>query len=72
MITFALMSMLLAQQQDPLLEWMNRQAQQQLDARDRTMAAIRTSVEADRRKAELNCCRSWAGCRTIEVRCARV
>ena len=53
MITFALMSMLLAQQQDPLLEWMNRQAQQQLDARDRTMAAIRTSVEADRRKAEV-------------------
>ncbi len=56
MIAIAFLSMLLAQQQqpqDPLLEWMNRQAQQQLDARDRTIAAIRTSAEADRRKAEV-------------------
>lgn len=35
---------------DPLLAWLDRTAQQQLDQRDRTIAAIRTRVEAERRR----------------------
>jgi cephalosporin-C deacetylase-like acetyl esterase len=35
---------------DPLLRWMDRIAQQQLDARDKEIAAIRTRADAERRK----------------------
>ena len=35
---------------DPLLAWLNRIAQQQLDGRERSIAAIRTQADADRRK----------------------
>src|SRR4051794_1298519 len=38
-------------QPDPFLAWLNRIAQQQLDTRERVIAGIRTSAEADRRKA---------------------
>jgi cephalosporin-C deacetylase-like acetyl esterase len=36
---------------DPFLAWLDRIAQQQLDGRDRAIAAIRTPADADRRKA---------------------
>lgn len=36
---------------DPLLAWLNRLAQQQLDDRERAIAAIRTRADADRRQA---------------------
>lgn len=36
---------------DPLLAWLDRIAQQQLDDRERAIAAIRTPADADRRKA---------------------
>ena len=36
---------------DPLLAWLDRIAQQQLDGRERAIAAIRTQADADRRKA---------------------
>src|SRR5256885_14147014 len=36
---------------DPFLTWLDRIAQQQLDDRDRAIAAIRTPADADRRKA---------------------
>ena len=36
---------------DPLLAWLDRIAQQQLDDRERAIAAIRTQADADRRKA---------------------
>ena len=36
---------------DPFLVWLNRIAQQQLDERERTLAAIRTRADADRRKS---------------------
>jgi hypothetical protein len=36
---------------DPLLVWLNRLAQQQLDDRERAIATIRTLADADRRKA---------------------
>jgi hypothetical protein len=36
---------------DPLLQWMNRIAQEQLDLRDKYIAAIRTTQEAERRKS---------------------
>src|SRR5689334_4868178 len=36
---------------DPFLGWLNRIAQQQLDDRERAIAAVRTRADADRRKA---------------------
>ena len=42
---------LLLGQTDPLLEWMNRTAQRQLDAREAAIAAIRDRAGADQRKA---------------------
>src|SRR6476646_4721018 len=36
---------------DPFLTWLDRIAQQQLDSRERAIAAIRTPADADRRKA---------------------
>jgi hypothetical protein len=36
---------------DRLLAWLDRIAQQQLDGRERAIAAIRTRADADRRKA---------------------
>ncbi len=39
--------------QDPLLGWMDRIAQGQLDARDRVMAQVRTKDDAERRRAEV-------------------
>src|SRR5438046_2125739 len=36
---------------DPFLAWLDRIAQQQLDGRERAIAAIRTQADADRRKA---------------------
>src|SRR6516225_2820727 len=36
---------------DPFLTWLDRIAQRQLDARERTIGAIRTPAEADHRKA---------------------
>src|SRR5439155_16225642 len=36
---------------DPFLAWLDRIAQQQLDGRERAIAAIRTRADADRRKA---------------------
>ena len=36
---------------DPFLGWLDRIAQQQLDGRERAVAAIRTTADADRRKA---------------------
>ena len=36
---------------DPFLAWLDRIAQQQLDARERAIAAIHTPADADRRKA---------------------
>jgi cephalosporin-C deacetylase-like acetyl esterase len=36
---------------DPFLGWLDRIAQQQLDRRERAIAAIRTTADADRRKA---------------------
>src|SRR5438876_11859926 len=36
---------------DPFLAWLDRVAQQQLDSRERAIAAIRTQADADRRKA---------------------
>jgi cephalosporin-C deacetylase-like acetyl esterase len=36
---------------DPFLAWLDRSAQQQLDQRERTIAAIHTPADADRRKA---------------------
>ncbi len=36
---------------DPLLGWLDRIAQRQLDSRDRATSAIRTQADADRRKA---------------------
>src|SRR5690348_230450 len=36
--------------EDPLLRWMDKIAQGQLDARDKQIAAIRTRAEAERRK----------------------
>src|SRR4249920_3424429 len=36
---------------DPFLAWMDRLAQQQLDQRERALAGIRTTTDADRRKA---------------------
>jgi cephalosporin-C deacetylase-like acetyl esterase len=36
---------------DPFLTWLDHIAQQQLDSRDRALAAIRTPADADRRKA---------------------
>src|SRR5258706_15500389 len=36
---------------DPFLAWLDRIAQQQLDDRERAVAAIRTRTDADRRKA---------------------
>ena len=36
---------------DPLLTWMNRIAQQQLDAREREIGAVHTVADAERRKA---------------------
>src|ERR1700738_2141293 len=38
---------------DPFLIWLDRIAQQQLDDRDRAIAAIRTQADADRRKAKV-------------------
>lgn len=35
---------------DPLLRWMDRIAQQQLDSREKTIASVRSKAEADRRK----------------------
>jgi cephalosporin-C deacetylase-like acetyl esterase len=35
---------------DPFLAWLDRIAQQQLDGRDRAIAAVRTRADADRRK----------------------
>jgi cephalosporin-C deacetylase-like acetyl esterase len=45
-------SLVLAQtpSQDPFLGWLNRLAQQQLDERERTIAAIRTAADADKRR----------------------
>lgn len=40
-----------SQPPDPLLTWLDRIAQRQLDERDRAIAAIRTPADADRRKA---------------------
>jgi hypothetical protein len=34
---------------DPFLAWLDRIAQQQLDGRERAIAAIRTQADADRR-----------------------
>jgi len=39
------------QSADPLLKWMDIQAQQQLDQRERTIAAIQTSADAERYRA---------------------
>src|SRR5215204_475451 len=36
---------------DPLLAWLDRIAQQQLDQRERKIAAIRTRADAERRQA---------------------
>src|SRR5947199_3158545 len=36
--------------EDPLLRWMNKIAQAQLDARDKEIAAVRTVADAERRK----------------------
>ena len=36
---------------DPVLAWLDRIAQQQLDDRERAIAAIRTRADADRHKA---------------------
>ena len=38
---------------DPFLNWMDRQAQQLLDQRDKAIAAIRNREDAERRKAEV-------------------
>ena len=35
---------------DPLLSWLDRLAQQQLDERERAIAAIRTQADAERRR----------------------
>jgi cephalosporin-C deacetylase-like acetyl esterase len=40
-----------SQASDPFLAWLDRIAQQQLDDRDRAIAAIRTQADEDRRKA---------------------
>ncbi|MBL8214697.1 MAG: acetylxylan esterase [Bryobacterales bacterium] len=50
-VGFAFVFTLAAQTADPFLDWMNRQAQQQLDARDRVIAAIRTKADAVQRQA---------------------
>ena len=36
--------------EDPLLRWMDKIAQAQLDARDKEIAAVRTLADAERRK----------------------
>src|SRR5689334_4249752 len=48
-----MMSVCLAQapSPDPLLSWLNRIAQQQLDARERAIAGIRNQGDAEHRKA---------------------
>jgi hypothetical protein len=38
---------------DPFLAWLDRIAQQQLDERERAIAAVRTRADADRRKAKV-------------------
>ncbi|MCC6588993.1 MAG: acetylxylan esterase [Bryobacterales bacterium] len=38
---------------DPLLEWMNGRAQKFLDERDKTIGAIRTKAEAERRREQV-------------------
>jgi cephalosporin-C deacetylase-like acetyl esterase len=38
---------------DPLLQWLDGKAQRLLDQRDASIAAVRTRVDADRRKAEV-------------------
>jgi len=45
---------------DPLLRWMDRIAQQQLDRRENAIARIRTTAEADRR-------REWARAKFLEI-----
>lgn len=51
-LSLALPALLLAQTPvaDPLLEWMDRQAQQQLDQRAAAIRSIRTVADAERRK----------------------
>ncbi len=49
----AFCALLGAQTSDPLLTWLDRLAQAQLDARARTVAAIRTKEKAERRRAEV-------------------
>ena len=46
--------------QDPLLQWMDRIAQQQLAQRESAIAEIRTTADADRRK-------QWARAKILEI-----
>src|SRR4051794_26153841 len=47
----ALVSLAQSPATDPLLAWLDRIAQQQLEEREGAIAAIRTQADADRRKA---------------------
>jgi cephalosporin-C deacetylase-like acetyl esterase len=53
LIAALLFSGILAAQPDPFLAWLDRLAQEQLDQRERAVAAVRTAADADRRKASV-------------------